>query len=999
MKKYNNKLKGLLAIAISFLAYYLAARLGLTLATLNKQASPVWPATGVAISLILFLGPRAAIGIFTAAFLSNFETGLNPFATLGVATGNSLEALFFVWVFRNSMRHQQRNNIHLKAALGVFSLILSASISATFGTSALWLSSVIAGNLFVKNWITWWIGDLLGGLFLVPIALTIKTSDFKILKLSKEQLFKILCVGVFTYILTKFIFDNEFGRPYLFLIFLVILLAANWLHSIWVYLLSLAICVYSIWQTMVGQGPFTGSNLLNDNLIHLQIFLAGLSITAIGIGGMKLEGFNYRVNLALLFGWVLSGLTFYFSYTAAISRDESNFLNKVSQSKDAIQMRMNDYIQMLEGGASFINASQYVSDDEWRLYTAKMLSTNRFPEIEGIGVAFSSTIKDRFKGDNIINKYQPQIISHSVPDLKPEATVNNPDDNFVITYVEPLSTNRAALGLNISSEKHRSDAAIQARDTGLPTITADIQLVQDVKTRSGFLIYVPIYKNGLMLDSVEERRKFFIGFVYAPVVFEKYILSAVKNFENEISFKISLAEHDQAFKEIYSTKNFEVERKNEVRSQLYLAGKTFNIAFKKNHGFNSSVSLVSSWISFFAAMTTLFLAIMLSSVQNLTLRVQNLAEDMTKEIVERKRTWQALTETSPAGIYLTDKNGLCTYVNPAWTQMTGLSQEEAAGHGWSKALHAEDVENVVLQWNKLIQGGVFSCNYRFVKNDGTIVYVAGQAMSIKDENQEITGYFGTVQDVTDLYHKQLALVTSSKMSSLGQMASGIAHEINNPLTIIQGKAMFIEKLLDKGDFDSAKVKTNIKQIYSTVQRIAKIIKGLQSFARETEGEPFQKSFVKVAVEDTLELCKERFIHHDTQLFVPPSINGDLLFWGRSEQISQVLLNLLGNAFDAANTAKEKWVKVEIEKKQDTVFISVIDSGLGIADSLHAKIFDPFFTTKEIGKGTGLGLSISRGIIDRHAGRLYLDTTKMNTTFVIELPLMKNHQHYAEDLDA
>jgi C4-dicarboxylate-specific signal transduction histidine kinase len=109
---------------------------------------------------------------------------------------------------------------------------------------------------------------------------------------------------------------------------------------------------------------------------------------------------------------------------------------------------------------------------------------------------------------------------------------------------------------------------------------------------------------------------------------------------------------------------------------------------------------------------------------------------------------------------------------------------------------------------------------------------------------------------------------------------------------------------------------------------------------------------------------------------------------RPTQLSQVLLNLLSNAFDAVSALSEKWVRLTVTQEEQKLIIKVIDSGNGIPSDIAEKIMQPFFTTKVIGKGTGLGLSISRGIIESHEGALFYDPSEKNTTFVIELPIHK-----------
>ncbi len=231
-------------------------------------------------------------------------------------------------------------------------------------------------------------------------------------------------------------------------------------------------------------------------------------------------------------------------------------------------------------------------------------------------------------------------------------------------------------------------------------------------------------------------------------------------------------------------------------------------------------------------------------------------------------------------------------------------------------------------------------------------------------------------------HRQ-KLIETSKMSSLGEMAGGIAHEINNPLTIINAKADLISRLVAEREIDSARVIVAAKKIEETVMRIAKIIRGLRTFARSAEGDPMLPMRLSSIIENSLELCQERFRYRGIDLRVERVPDVEVLC--RETQIAQVLVNLLNNSFDAVLTNFEKWVNVSFERPNPSqVVIAVTDSGIGLPMDIADKVMQPFFTTKGVGKGTGLGLSISKGIIEEHGGTLTLDRYSPHTRFVITL---------------
>ncbi|MFL5815488.1 MAG: ATP-binding protein [Bdellovibrionia bacterium] len=225
---------------------------------------------------------------------------------------------------------------------------------------------------------------------------------------------------------------------------------------------------------------------------------------------------------------------------------------------------------------------------------------------------------------------------------------------------------------------------------------------------------------------------------------------------------------------------------------------------------------------------------------------------------------------------------------------------------------------------------------------------------------------------------------AGKMAALGEMAGGVAHEINNPLAIICGSTEFIQSMIARKDVDQAKLGQLVDRIHHTAFRIVKIVKALRFFARDGSNAPFERESFQAIINDTLEFCQEKFRSHSVNLQLAP-ISPELKIDCQAVQISQVLLNLLQNAFDAVQGLETRWIRLEVFEAESEIRIVVTDSGTGIPAELRSKIMLPFFTTKDVGKGTGLGLSISQGIITHHRGSLSVDDTSENTCFVVRLP--------------
>jgi signal transduction histidine kinase len=234
-----------------------------------------------------------------------------------------------------------------------------------------------------------------------------------------------------------------------------------------------------------------------------------------------------------------------------------------------------------------------------------------------------------------------------------------------------------------------------------------------------------------------------------------------------------------------------------------------------------------------------------------------------------------------------------------------------------------------------------------------------------------------------LTQAQAKAAQGARLAALGEMSSGIAHEIRNPLAAIHIAATQIVDL-SKQPAQVAELGDRIQRV---VMRVSRIIEGLRSFSRDASGDPFVAAHVDRIVTDTLELCGKRLTENRIELTVP-HVSPTLVVQCRPVQISQVLMNLLGNAYDAMPHANERWIRLEVRSDDAWLEIAVSNSGPAIPKELQNRIFEPFFTTKEVDRGTGLGLSLSRGIIEAHRGTLELDTRSPNTRFAIRIPLVQ-----------
>jgi len=261
-----------------------------------------------------------------------------------------------------------------------------------------------------------------------------------------------------------------------------------------------------------------------------------------------------------------------------------------------------------------------------------------------------------------------------------------------------------------------------------------------------------------------------------------------------------------------------------------------------------------------------------------------------------------------------------------------------------------------------------------------------------DQRRAMIHIMGDLRDTTEeirrreqeLRDKQEQLVQTAKLATIGELTTGVAHELNDPLNNI---GLYIGNVLDLmvlETWDSERIELDLGRAKQQVAKATEIINHLRTFGRAA---PRQREPVEIngVIESSVSLFSEQFRLREVELVLELAAENPSVL-GNPIQLEQVLLNLLNNARDAVAGSDEKRIRVSSRVGQGWVRVMVQDSGPGVPKELEERIFDPFFTTKEVGQGTGLGLSIVYGIVNDHEGQIYLDRTTEGARFVMELPL-------------
>ena len=378
------------------------------------------------------------------------------------------------------------------------------------------------------------------------------------------------------------------------------------------------------------------------------------------------------------------------------------------------------------------------------------------------------------------------------------------------------------------------------------------------------------------------------------------------------------------------------------------------------------------------------------------------------------KSW--LLDSAGYAMFATDESGQIKLFNKAAQDLLGYIADEVVGKLSVVVLHdffeiVQKTEQINTDFGLQLSPGFETLKknveihrrsegeWTLIRKDGLRVPVFISMTKMATSTGELAGYLTIARDITeelrlreDITKKNAALIQASKMVSLANLAGGVAHEINNPLAVMYGKIARVQRLIQSPDYNLDDVLSDLSKMRVTAERIAEIVRGLQSFSRSSsEPSVFQTLSVDEVFRMSLSLCSQLFENHGVQLHVKSTED---LVSVKPQQMAQVILALLSNALDAVRNQPVRWVRLEAMVNGGKVQISITDSGTGIDDKLIDKLMEPFFTTKDIGKGTGLGLSMAKGVVEDHGGVLELDRSSPNTRFTFTVSLVTAAQKSA-----
>jgi PAS domain S-box-containing protein len=734
----------LLVLKISALtfAYFIVGKCALLLAIPPGYATAVWPAAGVALSALLLFGYRLWPGVLLGSLLVNYsttshnlESSWEPLlitAALGTgAAAQSLVGAYLVKRFVNAYHALtlEGNTIRLLILGGPVACL----VNALLGVTTLVIAGIVKPSNAPFSILTWWVGDTIGVIIFTPLILIWAVREIKL----KRK----LVVSV----------------PLLLMFSLVVVLFVN----------------ASSWEQ---------------------------------------------------------------------KRLHSEFLRRTENISLNLRNTIDSYIEVLYTVQDLFAANPTINRDQFKKFVVR--SINRNPGIHAI--SFNQYIRgdQRKEYENLISKTEHPGFHILDLDTNNNSLIPSPaQDNYVfVRYIEPFETNRLALGANVVSDPIRSIAMERALRLNAPVATAPLYLVQEPTNRDGILILLPIFTN---VDTIglDQRKSNLKGFVAGVFVVTDIVRQCTKSFDmagidvqvldQSVADPIYTSSAPIATEVVTTSSAKPSDIVFQVSQPFDLAGRPFLIKYSVTQDYQAAHRTWQAWTLLASGLllTGLLEAILLmitgrtAEVESLvTKRTDELkqsnealqshvaalelaeatvrlkAEILEKEIKERQRVeeelilsekrFRMLTSNAPVGIFQTDSEGNCIYVNERWIELTGLTEKEALGQGWVKALHPEDKESIFNDWYYAAANQLeFSREYRYLKPDGTINWVHGNAISLRDKAGLVTSFLGTVVDMTDRIRLQALLEAEKQilemialkeplLDTLGRIASTVEDFVN-----------------------------------------------------------------------------------------------------------------------------------------------------------------------------------------------------------------------------
>jgi PAS domain S-box-containing protein len=947
-------------LALVAIAYWIAVRIGHLFVVQPEGLASVWPASGLALAALLLSERRRWARLLLVIFITDMAgelVGGNQLpASFGFALADTLGPAVSAWlIIYFSGPHITFTN--LKEALTLCGVaVLSSGVTALLGAA---VPTLVFGASYWDVWLVWWVANVLGIMLITPIIVTSAARPSVLRATPPRRLVEWVLLLAALSALAALIYGpfTEPDRPLLqsYVLFPLLVWAGLRHSPRGAMLMLLPLAAIAIWGTAQGYGVFAPASLtLKDRLLLLQSFLSVTAFSEIVLATVVAERRQAAQTATER------------EHNLRLQRDLSVALNTTGDLADALS-------RVLEA------ARQVEGVDCGGVYLLDNPSGNlKLVAHTGLSAQFVKQTS-HFAADapqtRLTMPGEPVYRRHS--EIAPQMNGARQHEGLRAGAVIPVKHEGQVIAvLNLASHAHE-EIPINSRDA-LETIAAQVGgVVARIRAES---------QKEAALEALRRRERDFsslvehatdmivrfdadLRHVYCNPAVERQFGIPMHTFLGKTPLEAAEPQPseqakfvDRSLRKVLETRaEQQVEQSYKVPSGV----KYFQTRIVPEFDANGRIESL------------------LAVTRDITERRQ--AEEALQASEKRFR---ALVENSADAIAMISADGAVIYEAPNVPRITGYTTEERLGKSGFETVLAEDWPIVQTAFAQLVAspGSVAqNIQFRAIRKDGAIWWAEATATNLLHD-PSVRAIVINYRDITDrkqaesqkeaalkalrenmerLKMTQAQLVQAAKLAAVGELAAGVAHELNNPLTSVLGYAELLLRSLPP----DTPFRGDLEIIDKQAIRARDIVRNLLDFARQSKPER-RPSDLNQVVQQTLGLIRQ---HLETSGVVieeqyAPHLEPITL---NSGQIKQVFLNLINNAAQAMPYGGR--LCVSTGRVGDEILVTVADTGSGIPPDIMDRIFDPFFTTKPVGQGTGLGLSVSLGIVQDHGGRITVES--------------------------
>jgi PAS domain S-box-containing protein len=692
-------------------------------------------------------------------------------------------------------------------------------------------------------------------------------------------------------------------------------------------------------------------------------------------------GVTLLVGLAAtLAGWSVSSANI-----RALSHER--FTTRVDEINVLIDSRLVAYAQVLRGFQAVVAASGHPSREDWARFNRTLQVETIYPGLTG--TVYIRAVPDEQRGE----------VETEVRGFEPGFAIRPPGQRpfyTVVTSVEPRSPgNLPVIGSDSWAHPERRRTLESARDSGDTRITGKLTLVIDDKPTPAFLMYQAIYRDSAIPDGVEQRASRLMGFAAAGcrvgVLMQAILAGELRD--------VALAVHDgegSAPDSLYFTSHPDFDfatARHQDRRELSIGGRTLSVRYAALPGFTLAAERESSLQYLFGGLAvTLLLTVIVWSQASMRMRAVSMADRMTRSLRESERRFREMAENIDQVFFVADRDyQRFHYISPAFDRIWGYPANllMADAGAWATWLHPEDRHRIgeFLATNK--DAEQYSAEFRVVRPDGSICWVAAHAFNVPASEGEAARVVGFHADVTE--HKRSESRAAAHVSEiersnaeLEQFAYVASHDLREPLRMISSYIALLERRYQHLLDDSGREFLGFAR--EGAARMDRLVLDLLEFSRVGRANvPMVPMSVGEALDAALRHLAPAIAEAAGEVEIDTSTLPMVL--GDAGQITSLFQNLIGNA--VKYRAPERPLSIEIACRLDGGLweFTISDNGIGIDECYFAQIFRIFqrLHTRDSYDGTGIGLAICKRIVERHGGRIWLESVPgEGTTFHVTL---------------